>query len=139
MKRKTPTVGKLKKKLWAIFSLYIKLKHSIDGKNTQCYTCSAPLQIGTMGCHGGHYWNRTYAHLMFDERNVRPQCVSCNTFKEGETQVFGRRLLVELGQDEMDDMYDTRKLIDKHPRSWYLEKIDYYTEEVSLLKERFGI
>ena len=47
----------LKKKLWRVFTLYIKLKYSEDGW-CSCISCGKWVQIGTSGCHGGHYYNK---------------------------------------------------------------------------------
>lgn len=139
-KRKQKTVGKLKKELWKIFSLYIKLKHSSDGVHVDCYSCGVPLEIGTSNCQGGHWLPKgAYGSLYFEENNVAPQCYACNIFKAGNSEGFRRHLILDLGEAETDRMWSVRKDILKRNRVWYLENIELYKNKVAELKQKHGI
>ena len=139
MAKKLKTLPKLKKQLWDLFSLYIKLKYSGDGENVRCYTCGKPLKIGTSNCHGGHYLNKTsYPGLYFDENNVRPQCgMPCNGPRQGSPIEFRIHLIGEIGEDAVLDLEDIRHDPVKWTRSDYMYKIEYYTEQVKILKDSF--
>ena len=139
-KRKPPTIGKLRVKLWRILSRYIRVKYSSDGVNVPCYTCGNNTVIGTSDSQGGHYWAKGgYEALRFDERNIRNQCYRCNEIREGETQIFGMNLLKEIGQEELDDMFNMRKDVCKRSRAWYLEKIDEYKTKLYELENLHGV
>lgn len=134
-KKKTVTTAKLKKELWQVFSLHQKLVHSSDGEWCQCYTCNKPIKIGTSDCQGGHCLSKAAnGNLYFDERAVRPQCHRCNGYYGGMSYEFNERLKQEIGLEDWQDMYDNRKMIVKRSASWYVEKIEYYSDEVKRLK-----
>ena len=93
-KKKQVSLSKLKKKLWDLFSLYIKLKYSVNGSDVNCFTCGRPIKIGTSNCHGGHYYSKKhFSGLYLDENNVRPQCYHCNVNMDGSVQIYRRKLI----------------------------------------------
>jgi len=130
-KKKKPTLTSLRKKLWKIFSLYIKLKYSTDGKTVRCFTCGADLDIGTSNCQVGHCFTKTaYPYHYFNENNVRPQCYHCNISKSGDGPTFYRRLLDILGQEVMDDIFETKSTPTKRTVEWYEDKTEEYNNKI---------
>lgn len=124
---KKQTISKLKSDLWKVFSLYIKTKYSIDGEWVNCYTCGANIQIGTSNCQAGHWLPKGgYSYHYFNENNVRPQCNRCNRFLDGNTAVFEQNLRKEIGDELVNEIYETRHLSEKRDRIWYLDKIEEY-------------
>lgn len=125
--KKTKTLGALKKDLWELFSLYIKITHSTDGLWCRCFTCDKPIQIGTSDCHGGHWLSKgAYPVHYFNEDNVRPQCLRCNCHYGGLASEFERRLKDEIGAKAVEQMYETRHQKVKRDRQWYIDQIAYY-------------
>ena len=134
--KKPKTAAKMKKELWPIFSLHQKLVHSADGEWCQCYTCDKPLRIGDSDTHGGHCLSKAAnPNLYFDERAVRVQCLRCNVHHGGMHYEFCEKLKQEIGMESWQEMYANRKLVIKKNAKWYQEKIQYYTEQVILLKQ----
>ncbi|MCG8608939.1 MAG: recombination protein NinG [Pseudomonadales bacterium] len=130
-KRKPKTVGKLKKELWALFAKVMKLRYSEDGRSTYCYTCGASIEIGTSNCQLGHWLPKGgYPRHYFTENNVRPQCHRCNCHLSGNSEVFRRGLILEIGEEAVNDMYDTRHEVIKRSRTWYEEQIARYKQEL---------
>jgi hypothetical protein len=133
---KTKTVAALKKELWAVFSLHQKIVHSADGKWCSCYTCDAPIEIGTSNCQGGHCLSKAGCpNLYFDERAVRPQCNRCNSYHGGMHYEFNERLKQEIGLADWQDMYDNRLKLNKRDRGWYYDQIEHYKNQVQQLKQ----
>ncbi len=125
--KKPKTISKLKKDLWKLFSLYIKLARSEDGQYVACYTCDKPLEIGTSNCQGGHLFSKAaYPIYYFDERAVRPQCYYCNINLGGDELNFFNRLKEEIGEDVAQEMYDNRHEKVKRSREWYIGKLGEY-------------
>jgi len=132
---KTQGIASLKKRLWKEFSLFIKLRHSVDGNYCFCITCGQIIRIGDSSCHAGHYLNKkSFSVHYFDERNVRPQCAGCNTYSEGETITFRENLIGEIGIDQVEDLERTRHGIAKRSRAWYIDKIIHYANEIQKLR-----
>ena len=112
-------VGKLDK----IFSLHIRKRDSVDGQNT-CFTCGKIDKIENMDA--GHFMLRDRMATRFDEKNVQPQCCSCNRFKNGRQAEFGIAL------DEKYGAGTARELIDK---SYVIKK--YSIDELEALLEYY--
>lgn len=130
MARKKKTLPQLKKDLWKVFSKVIKLRNACDGW-TKCYTCDRPLELNTSGTHAGHWLPKGgYPFHYFNENNVRPQCYHCNINLSGNSEVFRRRLADEIGEQTLDEMYETRHESAKRTREWYEEKIKHYKTEL---------
>jgi len=84
--------AKIKKKLWKLFSEYIRQRD--EGK---CFTCSTQKHWKDMDA--GHYIPTSICgeYLYFDERNVNCQCTACNRFKHGNLTEYARRLVEKYG------------------------------------------
>jgi len=62
----------------------------------QCFTCGVWKHWKTVDA--GHFQSRAKFSTRWDERNVRPQCKSCNGFRSGEQYRFARNLDAEYGE-----------------------------------------
>jgi len=111
-KQKTETVNSLKKKVWTVFSKWIRRRD-----NYRCYTCDKQMAEGDSGCHAGHYVPQSKGNrLRFDERNVHAQCLSCNSFKRGNLSAYALKLEAQYGSgilQEFDSIKNERKKFTK--------------------------
>ena len=89
------SVSKLKKKAWKYFSKYIRLKNSKNGY-CQCITCGKQCRVEEM--NAGHYKHGNTKPTYFDERNVHPQCVSCNMYRSGNLDQYALYLEGRYGE-----------------------------------------
>lgn len=73
-----------------------------------CYTCGKELKNGP-GTHAGH-WLTVGAHpeKRFDTRHMRKQCYSCNTHNGGEPVIFEKNLRLELGDELVDEIRNSK-------------------------------
>lgn len=126
-KPKKLTTSQLKKKLDAIFSIYIRKKYEKNGY-IRCYTCSAQKLFGDIQC--GHFVSRSYLATRFEEKNCRPQCVGCNIFGGGKTVMFANLLEIE-SEGIVKQLYiQAKQIIKDFP---YQEKIEYYQQKIKEL------
>lgn len=118
---KKPTVGKLKKKLWTVFSKYIR-----ERDNYICFTCGRYGEGS--GMHAGHFIPKSVGGiaLYFHEDNVHAQCYNCNINLGGNQYIYGKKL-----GDKAEELYDIKnKVIEKWTIADYEEKIEHYTKEL---------
>jgi len=89
-KKKKVSISKLKKKLWTVFSLYIRQRD-----NYICFTCGRKGEGS--GMHAGHFIPKSVGGigLYFHEENVHAQCYNCNINLGGNQWEYGQRLGVE--------------------------------------------
>lgn len=129
------TIPKLDKKLWTIFSQYIRLRDCNSEGNGQCISCGK--WVHWKEAHAGHYIPRAaiYKAVKFHEWNSNLQCPYCNTFLEGDSANYRRNLIDKIGKDAVE-------WLEEHKRDglgWktydYEEKIEYYKEQVKELKK----
>lgn len=77
-----------------------------------CYTCGATgLLAGN--CQLGHCISSSTcgAFLRYDLRNLRPQCMYCNIHCGGNGAIYYRNLVNEVGQEEVDKLFQDKQKI----------------------------
>ena len=127
---KPKSIRFLKRKLWRIFSKYIRRRD--NGK--PCISCgkmSSKLQAG-------HYYPRstTYASLYFDETNVNGQCIHCNLFLEGNKQGYREGIIKRYGAEALQ-ILEIRKSLKSIWGWWEYEvMITLYADRVKELGDK---
>jgi len=100
-------VSKSKKNCWKAFAEYIRLRDAPDGYG-MCISCNKPIPYpnGTGAWHAGHFYPRstTYAALYFHEKNTNGQCRHCNTYLEGNTEMYRRGLIQKYGEGVIEEL-----------------------------------
>jgi len=128
--KKKPTAAKLKKKLDAYFSKYIRLRDSKNGFGN-CFTCG--VRKHWKEAHCGHWIPRNILATRFHEDNCRFQCVGCNLYANGKFIEFRINLVKEIGEERVKALEDLKFTIFKVGIPWYNEQIDIYKEKVEKL------
>ena len=109
-KRKKLTIPKLRDKAWRVFSLYIRLSDADKYGYVGCVTCGKRGHYKDM--QAGHFKHGKDRECYFDERNVHPQCVSCNHFhKTTAMQNYTVFMLKKYGQKVVEELLDSKKII----------------------------
>jgi hypothetical protein len=134
---KKPTVSKLKKKLDAVFSQYIRLRDSNEFGYYKCITC--PKIIYWKDGHCCHYRTRNKLSLRFNEENCNAGCVNCNLFDRDHLGKYAIAIMDKYGDNIIKelDLLAQKTIQIKVPE--YLEKIEYYKQAVKELAEAKGI
>lgn len=133
-----PTTPQLKKRLWRIFSQYIRLRDSDENGMCTCITCNYTAYWKGNAFNAGHFvpvvtrygHNATYFH----EMNVHPQCSTCNGREEGRGWQYGEYLKERYGPKTPQYLWDLAAKPFKFEREWLEERIEYYKKEVNELK-----
>lgn len=90
-------IQKQKKKTWAWFSKYIRLKYSDQDGMCECYTCGRKMKWNDKNCQAGHGIGGRTNSVLFEEDIVRVQCYGCNVCQYGKLDEFGAKLRNEIG------------------------------------------
>jgi len=116
-KKSKQKISLLKRKLWSIFSSYIKRKE----KNI-CFTCGRKSEGS--GSHAGHFVPKSVGGLAlyFHEGNVHCQCYNCNINLGGNQYIYGKKL----GEEKVKELYALKSKYTKWSAEEYLEKIEHY-------------
>ncbi|MCP3683909.1 MAG: recombinase [bacterium] len=132
-KRKKPKISTLDKKLWRLFSKFIRLRDRFQGDYCKCISCGSIKHWKDM--HAGHFIGRRHLGTKYDPKNVHAQCCSCNTFGEGEQFKYGQNLIKKYGEGIINELEVKKKLNPKKDWTWYDGMIEVYTKKVRKLEE----
>ena len=124
------SVKDFKKKVWAIFSKYIRMRDCLRTLYSLtrgvCISCGEPVDLNKADV--GHFISRWYANTFFDERNVHLQCKRCN--KLGE-KVRYRRAIIKYYGEGIDEKLDNKSRETKQFNVPELEELkSYYKERI---------
>lgn len=118
------TSKQLKKKLWKLFSEYIRKR---DGY--KCITCGKQLDKNTS--HAGHFVPKSRGlAIYFDERNVNCQCVSCNLFRHGNLVPYAVYLEKKYCHGIIQELEALSRTVKKISSQEYLDLIETYKNKL---------
>lgn len=135
-KKKLPSIASLEKKLWNIFSKWIRrrdcLRTTGDPAWLLCFTCQKRTPFNE--AHAGHFVRRGCKPLKFEPQNVQGQCAYCNCYRDGEQALFLVELEKLYGRHVVDQLLETERLYKqgiyrKFTRIELMELIKYYQEK----------
>lgn len=123
MKRKPKTAAYYKKKLWKVFSLYIRTRDR--------YTCVTCGKVGEgSGIHAGHYITKSVGglSLYFHEQNVHAQCYRCNIHLSGNWTAYREFILRKYGEEVDKELLELKnKGFVQYTAEDYKRMIEEYT------------
>lgn len=117
----------LKKKLWKVFSQYIRRRDK-----GVCFTCG--LKKHWKEQQAGHMIPKSVGglSLYFHELNVNVQCYRCNINLGGNGAIYAKNFVEKYGQWKFDELLQEKNKIVKFSKQHYLFLLDHY---INLLKE----
>jgi hypothetical protein len=127
-KKKKPSITKLKAKLDALFSQYIRLIHADANGNCTCYTCGKVMPWKEI--QNGHLFSRGRMATRYAPENCRPQCFGCNCMQKGNYQEYFPRILAEIGPEALRKLEEQSRQTVKFNTVWYENMIEYYKQEL---------
>lgn len=128
-KQRVKSPAKLKKELDTVFSQFVRRSYADENEECTCYTCGYKTHWKKM--QNGHLVSRYYLNTRFDEDNCRPQCFTCNMYRNGMIPHFSERIEKELGQGTTHRLYrKAQEIVKDFP---YQEKIDEYQNKIKNL------
>lgn len=111
-KVKPKTVTWYKKRADALFSTFLRQKYADKDGMVKCYTCDYKAHWKKM--QNGHLVSRYYLATRYDERNCRPQCYTCNMWRNGMIPHFAAKLQKDLGQGIVEELYEKARQLTKN-------------------------
>lgn len=129
--KKKVTISQLKKKVWKLYSEWIRRKDAVNGWN-KCVTCGVMKSYKEL--QAGHFIPGRHPSILFDERNCHPQCYSCNCgWLKGNPVKYFRYMQVTYGDKVIEELERLDK-INKQFLNYELEAlIDIYKRKLNEL------
>ena len=130
-KPKKVSISKLKKKARAVFSQYIRMKEMNPRGETMCVTCLTWKSYKEM--QAGHFIPGCHNSVLFDERNVHPQCYTCNVILGSNGPKYYEYMQRNYGMDVIKEL-ERLDRINKQFKPFELEAIyDIYKRKIEEL------
>ena len=132
-KKKEPTITAQKKKLWVVFSRYIRMRDCLATTKTithgKCCTCGRQYPIGKL--QAGHFIPGRQDSILFEPTCVHAQCYRCNIQRQGEWVKYFRFMEEKYGPDEIFRLValsEEARLIDF---AWVIRAKTYYEMQIA--------
>ncbi len=119
------SVARLRRKLDAVYSTYLRKNGADERGIASCYTCGVKKHWKDLQC--GHYISRSYNQLRFDPRNTKIQCVGCNIFKNGNIDEYALKLTEEYGLQILKELAEEKRKIRQFTVQELTDLIKKYT------------
>jgi hypothetical protein len=130
-KKKTPTLGALKKKAWKLVSEWVRRSHADEGGTVSCVTCGKLMHWKES--HAGHAIPGRHGAVLFDTEIIRPQCPIDNVWKGGRYEIFAAKLIREHGLEWYEAKLAGAQQVVKIGRADYEELIRTYKQKLEAL------
>lgn len=119
-------------RLDSLISKFVRISAADANGFVLCYTCGDKYHWKEVDA--GHYIGRACMHLRFDvDRNIRPQCHTCNRINYGMQLPFAKRL-EEDRPGITDILYEESNIPYKWNRFELEQMISDYTKKIKKLK-----
>lgn len=117
------------------FSQYIRLLHADKNGEVKCYTCEFKSYWKQAGIEAGHFKGRSHMNTRWLASNVKPQCIKCNQFLQGNIEMFTKNLVKEYGEDFLVWVEIQSKKNAKISTAYVKKLRLYFEKEVIRLKQ----
>ena len=121
------------KKLWSVFSEFIRLRDADENGNISCITCGLVRHWKKADC--GHGIPRQHWGTKYSEKNNHAQCKRCNGFEGGKREVYKEKVDKMYGKGTWDLLDVLSRKVSKKPSQTEIDILtEYYKKEVDKLK-----
>ena len=134
-KRKPKTLAQLSQDAAKLMQRIVRIKASIyadEGGYINCVSCGKNDHWSNM--QGGHFISRTSTRWRYDERNIHPQCPSCNLYKSGNLIPYTLYMEEMYGTDFVTEMIRSRSKPTKMVRDNIMKDIAELRGELKALE-----
>jgi len=118
------TLKSLKRELWELCKQLTRKNYG-----NRCYTCPKG-NLETSNWHTGHFIPSSTCGLAlrYSLENLRPQCYNCNINLGGNGAEFYRCMVIQIGKEAVEKIFQEKNKITKWSLTDYQNKIDEYTK-----------
>jgi len=131
-RRKSKSLGKLKKELWDLVSEFVRRKDADHNGYVPCYTCGTVRHWKEQ--QAGHAIPGRHNAVLYDLDILRPQDVACNIFGNGRQHIFSTKLIKEHGMEWWDAKLAEAEKTIKYSRVDILEMTEAFKERLRELE-----
>ena len=136
MKTKKKSLSSMKRKVWKLFSEYIRLRDCLQTTGLpdygKCITCGKTVPRTLL--QAGHFIPGRHNANLFSERGTHAQCYNCNINLKGNTLEYRRQVVNLYGEGADLELEQEARQIKKFTVPGLEELLLYYKSEIEKLK-----
>ena len=136
--KKRESISSAKKKAWVVFSKYIRLRDCLASTGTlthgKCCSCRKVEPIQKL--HAGHFLPGRRANNLFDTRGCHAQCISCNTYQQGNWPGYFAYMERLYGRETINELIKQDRVLHHWTVGEILEIRDKYKQKVKAIIEK---
>ncbi len=136
VKVKKPTLSKLKKQAWVLFSQYIRMRDCLKTTGCAsfglCITCGKRYHIKLL--QAGHFISGRHNANLFSEKGTHAQCYNCNINLRGNTLEYRRKIIEMYGEGTDVELENESRQTKKYSVPDMAELIEYLKEQLRKLE-----
>jgi len=137
---KQPTITGMKKKLWAVFSKYIRMRDCLEVTKTltsgKCCTCGRSYPISKL--QAGHFIPGRADSILFEPTCVHSQCYRCNVLRQGEWVKYFRYMERKYGLGHINRLMTLSEEEREITPEWAAIALNYYQEQILKMEAEHG-
>ncbi len=137
--KEEPLTGQ-KKKLWDVFSIYIRMRDCIEATSTithgKCCTCGRAYPITKL--QAGHFIPGRADSILFEPTCVHSQCYRCNVIRSGEWVKYFRFMEGKYGQEAVFALMVQSEQPCVITPEWLALSMTYYLDRISEMEAQYG-
>lgn len=122
----------VKKRLWDVFSLYIR-----ERDNYICFTCGINKEVAKlrdMCMQAGHLITRKNTSTLYDDLNTHCQCSGCNMAHEFHPEVYTTAFIKKYGVEAYERLVIKSKMTLKLSKADMEAMIVYYKQQIERIR-----
>lgn len=123
-RKKLKPISSLKKKVWRVFSEWVRKRDSDENGYITCCTCSA--RIHWKEANSSHFLHGHSKATFLDPRNVNASCIRCNLYLHGNLVEYAAFMKARYGWETIDALRELSKETWKPSRQDLEELIQKY-------------
>lgn len=132
-KKKQKSLSYYKRKLWKVFSEYIRRRDADEHGMVQCISCKGVTHWKLS--QAGHFIPKSLGlSIYFEEKNVHNQCVYCN-LNGGNPSGYAIALKERYGNDIVEQLHQQKNMQIQISRQGYEEMIERYQEKLRMVTQ----
>lgn len=137
-KKKRVTISSAKKKTWALFSQYKRMRDCLETTGCAsfglCITCGKRYHIKLL--QAGHFIPGRHNANLFSERGTHAQCYNCNINLKGNTLEYRRKIIELYGEGADMELEEEARQIKKYTVSDLEELAVNLKQRIKELEEK---
>jgi hypothetical protein len=122
----------LKERCWKVFSEYVRRKDADAGGTNYCFTCGSPKFWKEL--HAGHFVGGRTNAVLFNEEIVKPQCLVCNVFLNGNYGRYTLKMVDQHGREKVEEFLALKHQVRKYTRAELEDLIESYKGKLAGLR-----